>query len=375
MKFRLLFVVLLIALIGSLSVTAQEEDIPTVAIVRFGDLRPLNLAQQGVLDLFSAYGYEDGVNIDFILAQAEFDGNVLTTIMAAVLEQEPDVIIASATPVAIKAIELTADMENPPVILINSVTSVYGTGIAESPCVKPAHVSGSQALPPFNLMLGLITEFDPDIQRIGVIYNQNEANAVFSVGLISEFAENIGLEIIEQPVESAAVVRAASEAMMVNDIDAFLVPPDASVFSAVPDLTATANLAGIPVITTVDDQVYSGATLGLGLDYYQEGVDNARMAIAYLNGEIDIATTAISDQTGLAIAVNLDSAAAQGIEVSDDFLELATYVIEDGESTESEPSLEEMSLEDRQAMDTEFLDALYCSAERIAEEQTELDDE
>lgn len=373
MKFRTLAILLIFLVVSSFASLAQDDDRPTVALVSFGNLRPLNLAQQGSLDLFSEYGYEDGENIDFIVVETEFNIDVLETIMTAVLEQEPDVIIASATPVAIMAIAMTSDMENPPVILINAVTSVYGTGIAQSPCIKPDHVSGSQALPPFDLMLSLISDFDPDIQRLGIIYNEDEANSVFSVGLIRDFGEEQMFEIIEQAVTSADVVPAVSEAILVNDIDAFLIPPDATVFSAIPDITNTATLAGIPVITTVDDQVYSGATLGIGLDYYQEGVDIARMAIAYLNGDIDIATTAISEQTGLSIAVNLDSAAEQNIDVPESFLERANYVIENGDSSEQEPALASMSHEERETLDTEFLDALFCSAERIAEEQAELD--
>lgn len=372
-KFRTLAILLIFLVVSSFASLAQDDDRPTVALVRFGNLRPFDLAQQGSLDLFSEYGYEDGENIDFIIAETEFNIDVLGTVMAAVLEQEPDVIITSGTATALMAIELTSEMENPPVILINSVTSAYGTGIAQSPCIKPDHVSGSQALPPFALILSLISDFDPDIQRLGIIYSENEPNSVYSVGIIRDISGDQMFEVIAQAVTSVDVIPAVSEALLINNIDAFLIPPDATVSSAVPDITNTATLAGIPVIATVDDQVYVGATLGIGLNYYQDGVDNARMAIAYLNGELDIATTAISAQTGLSVAVNLDSAAEQNIDVPESFLERANYVIENGDSSEQEPALASMSHEERETLDTEFLDALFCSAERIAEEQAELD--
>jgi hypothetical protein len=44
-------------------------------------------------------------------------------------------------------------------------------------------------------------------------------------------------------------------------------------------------------------------------------------------------------------------------------------VIENGESTEVDPALPDVSLEELQAMDSEFIAGLFCSPERIAEQE------
>jgi hypothetical protein len=63
----------------------------------------------------------------------------------------------------------------------------------------------------------------------------------------------------------------------------------------------------------------------------------------------------------------------QGIEISEDLLALADYVIEGEESTEADPNLPEMELEDRMADDAAFLENLHCTDEKIAEQQAEVD--
>jgi putative tryptophan/tyrosine transport system substrate-binding protein len=140
-------------------------------------------------------------------------------------------------------------------------------------------------------------------------------------------------------------------------------------------LLAVAEENGIPIFHADSGQVYAGATFGAGLSYYQEGVDTGRVLVAYLAGELDIETLAINLQEGMIIAINLDSAAAQGIEIPEDVMEMADFVIENGESSEGEPALPEMTEEERMADDAAYLEALFCSEERIAEEQAQLDAE
>ena len=106
------------------------------------------------------------------------------------------------------------------------------------------------------------------------------------------------------------------------------------------------------------------------------------MLVAHLNGDIDISEISINQTRDFGIAVNLDSAKAQGIEVADDILAMAEFVVEDGigsagvtrELPEVVTSLPEMSIEERRAADLAFLETLRCTPEIIAEQRAELQD-
>jgi putative ABC transport system substrate-binding protein len=370
-----LFILLALLLTITMTSVMAQDDIPTVAIIKFGPLPPFELSQQGTLDQLAAYGYEDGENINILLYDSNVDVPTANTQIEDAIDQGADVIITITTPVTLAAINATSALAEPPVILFNTVTEPYAAGIAQAACLKPAHVWGSQALPDFGQILPLLFEVNPDIQTVGSIYSTSEPNAVASMALIEPLAEELGLELIVESVAETAEVGAAAESLADAGIEAFFIPTDSTVGNGLPAILAVAEEVGIPVFFADSAQVYSGVTVAAGLSYYQEGVDTGRVLIAYLNGEIDIATTGLSRQLGTRIAINLDSAAAQGVEIPQSLLDQASFVIEDGESTEAAPSLPDVTTEELQEMDQAFVEGLFCSPERIAEQEAALEAE
>ena len=128
--------------------------------------------------------------------------------------------------------------------------------------------------------------------------------------------------------------------------------------------------------------MYRGTTIAAGFhSFYEEGVIAARLLHAYLSGEVDLADVAINQSRSFGVAINLDTAAEQGIEISEDMLALANFVIEGGERAEGAASdlddikatLRDMTLEERHAADAEFLATLVCTPEMIAEQRAQLE--
>jgi putative ABC transport system substrate-binding protein len=332
-----------------------------VAIIRLGPLPPFELSTQGTMDQLAAYGYVDGENITVLLYDAGMDVPTANTQIEDAIDEGADFLITITTPVTLAAINATQDMADPPYILFNTVTEPYVSGIAESPCSKPEHVWGSQALPDFENIMPLVFDYDPDIQTIGTVYSTSEANAVASLAIMEPVAADLGLTMVIESVAETSEVGLAAESAASEGIEAFFIPTDSTVGNGLAALLGVAEDEGIPLFFADSAQAYSGATVGAGLSYYQEGVDTARILIAYLNGEIDIATTSISKQPGTLIGINLDSAATQGIEIPQALLDKADFVIESGESTEEAPTLPDVSLEELMEMDQAFVAGLACS--------------
>jgi putative tryptophan/tyrosine transport system substrate-binding protein len=375
MSKRALFVLLAVLLAVTAMSVAAQDDIPTIAIIKFGPLPPFELSQQGTLDELAAYGYEDGENINILFYDSNIDVPTANLQIQDAIDKEADVLITITTPVTVAAINVTSGLSDPPIILFNTVTEPYASGIAQAPCLKPDHVWGSQALPDFEQIMPLLFEVNPDIQTVGSIYSTSEPNAVASMLLIEPLAEELGLELLVHSVAETAEVVAAAEALADAGIEAFFIPTDSTVGNGLAGILSVAEDYAIPVYFADSAQVYAGVTVAAGLSYYQEGVDTARVLIAYLNGDIDIATTGISKQPGTRIAINLDSAAAQDVEIPQSLLDRAAFVIENGESTETAPSLPDVSPEELEEADQAFVEGLFCSAERIAEQEAALEDQ
>ena len=395
--YRIVVVLLaLLAPIAGPAMQAQEDEKPTIAILSLGYHSNVNLSVKGTLDMLQAYGYInheeravvdqrqdlEGEGINIFFGDAAFDIGFVNLMVRDALDRDPDALITITTPVTQIAAKATLDMEDPPVVIFNVVSNPYAAGIADAPCIKPAHISGSQFLAPYDRIVPLMLLQNPDMQVVGTIFTSSEPSGAFGAGQISAIGESLGLQVEQAAIVSTADLTIAAEGLVSKGIEAFILPTEATVASGLPAIIQVANEHGIPVMYSAGNAVYRGATIGAGVySYFKEGVIAARMLIAHWEGAIDIAAAGINLQNDMSVGINLDVAADQETEISQELLAAADFVIENGQSSqgvtpglpEVNPYLEDMSLDERRASDLEFLAALNCSDEIIAEQQAALD--
>ena len=228
-----------------------------------------------------------------------------------------------------------------------------------------------------NLIVPLVKVQDPDISKIGTFVNEAESNSVDGSAAIAAAAEALGLEVEVAAIVEAADIPVATQALLDKGVEAIVY---AGAYLEAFGVSAMASVAvdyGVPTFGPPQHMaVDRGGTVGAGFkDYYREGVIVARMVIGHLNGTLDISGIGINSTPSLGVAINLDAAREANIDISDELLEMADFVIVNEQSTASSepPSLPEMTLEERKADDAAFLAALECTPERIAEEQAALD--
>jgi putative tryptophan/tyrosine transport system substrate-binding protein len=370
---RKTLLILMVAVMTALSAVAfaQDEELPKVGIFQFVSHPALDANRDGVIDTLAAGGYVDGETVELVIANGEADIPTLNTIAEDfVFSEEVDLIMAISTPALQAAVNVSGDLETPIPVIFSSVTSPYAAGVADAACIKPAWLTGSQALAPFEQTVPLIFDLVPDAESVGYIYNTAEANSVANTDILIPLMEELGLEFNIQEISNSSEVPIAAEALVSDGVDVFYVATDSTLVAGLEGLIAVANENEIPVIASDPSSGERGTVLAQGLDYYQEGVDAGRMAVAYLNGDLDFETTGISRQQGTVLAVNLDAAEAQNVEVPAALLEAAGILIDGGEVTDSSA---ELRAEDPLADAADFLEGLQCTEEIIAEQQAELD--
>ena len=369
--FLLLLVVLVAGALGA-NALAQDEDLPVIGFMQLSTHPALDAGREGAIEVLNEAGFVDGETAVFLFGNAEGDIPTLSTITENFIDEGVDVIIATSTPAMQAAYSVTQDLGEP-VIIFNVVTDPYAAGVGEASCIHPEWVIGSQALAPYADTVPLITEVAPEAETVGYIYNSAEANSVASTEIVVPLMEELGLTVEIQNITNSSEVATAAEALVSRGVDAFYVATDSAVVAGLEGLVAVANENGVPIIASDPSSASRGAVVAQGLDYQQEGRDAGRLAVAYLNGELDPATTAYSRQTTNLLAVNLDVAEAQGATVSDDLLARAGAVTENGETTMAESA--GMTEEEMAEADAAFFEALACTEEIIAEQQAELDAE
>ncbi len=394
-KHTLIFAALIALLLTPFAALAQDDK-PTIAFLRYAGTAPVTSAADGILDSLEAYGYLtsaeraavtesfdlDGENINLIYRDAGFDLASVNLIVEEALDSGADALVTVTTQVAQIAVNATRGMEDPPAIIFSLVTTPFATGIADAPCIKPDHVIGSQPLTSFEDYVPLVLAQNPDIEVIGTIVSPDQPTSVVGAQIITEIGESLGLTVEVATAVSLADLSLAVESLFSKGIEAIVLNINPLTLQGTPVLVQLTSEYGIPLYAPIIQQVYRGVTVGAGFhSFYEEGEIVARILHAHLQGEVDIAEIGINQSRSFGVAINLDTASAQEITISEDLLAMANFLIEDGERSagmamdvdDSGMALKDMSEAERQAADMAFLAELECTDEMIAEQQAALD--
>ena len=375
---------------------AQDTEKPTVAMMGFGWFPSFEVTEGAIFDLLQSYGFIsaeenailenrqdlEGENINLFWVDYGRGRDELQLAVESAMDREPDIFVAMSSWLTRAALNVTEDMADPPAILFASVNYPFRSGIADSPCIKPAHVTGSESLTPFDYVMSLLKIQDPELELIGTLYNANEDSSSWGIERIEDIAAEHEIEVLSESIVQLADIRAAADSLIDSGIEAFVLPYDYLTSQGLPVIAILANEAGIPVFHPSMGAIYYGATVGGGFYlYYEDGATVGKMLVAYLNGELDIAKTAISQQSSQGLGVNLDAAYVQGVDLAPEIMAQVDVVIEGGELTQISPELQLVlaqrgvivPMADRIDGDRDFLAALQCTPERIQREQAEVD--
>ena len=390
-------VLLLVALAALLLSTAAADDAnPSIAIIRFGPISDNNVSEGAILDILESYGYISTAenrllesrqdltaeNISIMWGDAGFDVPTLNLIIENALDAEVDAIVAGGALVSLVAIAATSEMDEPTPVLFSNVTAPFGSGVADSECIKADHVTGSRVAVSYEFVFDALLLQDPDIQSVGAVFNTSELVGSFGLDEVTRLGESLGIAVESAGVLALSDFRPAVNALVEKGVEAIILPFDPLVSQGLPIIAGIANEVGLPLFHPSFATVGKGVTIGAGASpLYDQGINVGRMLVAYLNGELDIARTGIATSGEFLIGVNLDSAGEQGIEISEAVLQEAVAVIQDGSPAKLHPQVLAaiarrgvvVPAEQRMEDDMAWLASLQCTDEMIAEQQAALD--
>ncbi len=366
-----------------------DDDKPTIAFLRYRATGTEDIAKPGIWDILQAHELIspserelldenldlDGEHINVYWLDAAGDVTNINAMVEKTLDRGADILLTFSTPVTQITANITKEMEDPPILLFAIVSAPYSAGIADAPCIKMPHITGTHMSIPYEQYVALSQVQMPDIQTIGTIVDPAQTQSVYGVSQITRFAEALGLTVEVASIASTADLPQATASLADKGVEMVMIGAGYRESRGIPAVLSAAEDYGIPVFGVSPRFIYHGALVGAGFDdFYGEGLTVGRMIAAYIDGALDISTTGISSRVNLGVAVNLDTAEEFGITVADSILDSAVMVIEGGELTvlSEPPSLPEMSLEARKAEDAAFLAELECTPERIAEEEATL---
>lgn len=303
--------------------TASEEmAAKVVAVTQIVEHPSLDAVRDGVKDELAAAGYKSGKNLEWMWESAQGNPAIAAQIASKFAGEQPDLIIAIATPSAQAVVSATDQIP----ILFSAITDPLGAKLVSDLDHPGGLVTGVSDLSPIAQHLDLIAEIRPDAKRIGVLYNAGEANSVSLINLLKQEVPERNMTLVEATVSNSGEAATAARSL-VGKVDVIYIPIDNTVATAAESVIQVGLDNQLPVFAGDTDTVKRGAIATLSFNYYDIGRQTGQMALRVFGGEKP-GDMPVEMAEKLELSLNLSAAKAMGVIIPESVVSRADEVFE-----------------------------------------------
>lgn len=304
----------------SVSFMAAAEQ-KSVAITQIVEHPALDSVRLGVKDELKEQGFIEGTNLKWQYESAQGNPTTAAQIARKFAGQEPDVIVAIATPSA----QTAAAAARNTAIVFSAVTDPIGAKLVKNLEKPGRNITGTTDMLPVKKHLELVKRLVPNIKTIGTLYNPGEANSVTIVELLEKVAPELNIRVVKSAATKSSDVLTAARSL-VGKVDAIYLPTDNTVISAAEAVIKVGEQNKLPVIAADTDTVKRGAIAALGFNYYDVGRQTGEMVALILNGQKpgDLPVQGVQK---MELHLNPGAAKRMGLKLPEGILEEAKEVI------------------------------------------------
>ena len=286
----------------------------------------LDSVEQGIMDVLK----ENGVNADFDLQNANGDPNTAAQIAMKYRDENVDVAVGIATPVALALANVLDEIP----VVFGTVTDPLGAGLVSSLEHGEKNVTGMSDAIPTEQHIAFFKQLT-GIKTLGYIYTSNEANSVSSLELVKKGCQEAGLELVTQSITNSSEVKQAAESI-VRRVDGLYLTTDNTVFSALSSLIQVFDENKKPIFSgDVTGAQNGGCVIASGFNYYKAGRATGEMVLQILKGEKpdQIPVRFMTEPDDSDLLFDLDAAKNCGITIPQEYIEKANMIFENGQLT------------------------------------------
>jgi ABC-type uncharacterized transport system substrate-binding protein len=257
----------------------------------------------GLKERLRQRGFVEGKNLVVQENHAQGDISLIPTVLQKCDTSDADLIVTFTTPCLTAA---SSVVENKPVVF----TEVYdpiAAGAGTSADDHLPNLTGVGSFPPLAAMIDTMQQLVPDLQAVGVVYNNSEANSRKAVAVAHELFAKRGLRLEEATVANSSEVLQAAQSLMQRDVQVLWELGDNTVNQALEGLVKAGDQGRIPVVNSDATASRRGAVMGVGIRFYDSGVAAGDLVARVLTGESP-ATIPFEEVAVVSRCVNLQKA-------------------------------------------------------------------
>ena len=297
---------------------AQQKSVAVTAIVEHP---ALDSVRDGVQAALKDAGYVVGQNLTWQYQSAQGNTGTAAQIARKFVGDQPDVIVAIATPSAQAVVAATKTVP----VVFSAITDPVAAKLVKSWDASQTNVTGVSDMLALDKQMDLVRQVVPNAKRVGMVYNPGEANSVVVVKQLKELLPKLGMTLVEAAAPRTVDVSSAARSL-VGKVDVIYTSTDNNVVSAYEALVKVGQEARIPLVASDTDSVKRGAIAAYGINYRDLGEQTGRMVVRILKGE---KPGAIKPElsTKMELFVNPGAAEKQGVKLSEGLIRAAAQVV------------------------------------------------
>ena len=260
------------------------QDNPNVAKVGVAQIvshTSLNEIRDAFAYRMEELGYKEGENIEISYQDASNQASNLNPIMAEFSDNQSDVIVAIAT----KTAQAAANYADEIPVVFSAVSDPEEAGLVHDFSCPDQNITGTCDEIQIDQMLSLATTIQPQLKKIGFLYDAAEANSVSNLKKAKAYCKENGIEWIEATGRDLTELQSSLLSLLDRGVDAVFSPNDNTVASGLMALTDLTKEAKIPYYVGADSMVQDGGFATVGINYTQLGRDTADMVDQILKGK------------------------------------------------------------------------------------------
>jgi putative ABC transport system substrate-binding protein len=283
-----------------------------------------------VLDGFKAemtkLGYTEGKNVVYECKGVIGTIEELKPEAERLKSQNLDLLLTVATPPTQAAKEVFTGTKVP--ILFAPVFNPVELGLVESFRNPGGNLTGLQSTDTVAKALEWLLKVVPDVKRIYVPHNPQDASAVQALQVLTEAAQVMEVELVVSEGSTPEEIDAITSTIP-DDVDAIFILRASSLSVKSNNLVQLANERHLPTVRSdIGAAIEAGVLIGYGPGFYEMGEQVARMADKILKGASPATIPVENAETYLGI--NLQTAQTIGIEIPDSILAQAKQIVQPG---------------------------------------------
>lgn len=262
---------------------AVAQSAPTVVgIANFGPHPALQQAIDGFKAEMARAGYEEGRNVRYVTADANFSPAMIPQILNQIEANKPSVILTVTTPVSQAAITSVTNKALPLVFLL--ISDPVAAGLVPNWQQGGPRFVGSASAMDYDAVMAFSKDMFPGAKSFGVMYSPGEANDVVAIRQIEGAAQRAGITLKAVSVDAAVDV--PQRAQLLSDVDFIYVIGSNLVQSAMPAVTSVADRYRIPILSAETEFIKKGlVTVSYAASYPLQGASAAKLAVELLKGK------------------------------------------------------------------------------------------